>query len=126
LEFGEDARKQAVIVCVLYGLKSARAALCTHLVKHMWLFGYKLCNLSQNLGAKVRPMTMANDVVFWGISVSQYVQEGVHNQKKQIDELNMTLLLPKVAVNLFPMEYEVETNVSPKFGPELASFISHT
>jgi hypothetical protein len=33
LELGIDASKSAIIMCVLYGLKSAGAAFCAHLVQ---------------------------------------------------------------------------------------------
>ena len=55
-EFGKDARKTAVIVKALYGLKSARAAFRSHLAKGMESLGYESskANLDLWLNPKVR------------------------------------------------------------------------
>ena len=42
-EFGSDAGKSAVIVRILYGLKSAGAAFFTHLASFMRQMGYTSC-----------------------------------------------------------------------------------
>ena len=42
-EFGKDARKTAVIVRALYGLKSAGAAFRSHLARCMESLGYQSC-----------------------------------------------------------------------------------
>ena len=89
-------------------------------------FGLKpgsLADPNQYLGAKVRPMTMANGVVCWGMSASQYVQEAVRNVREECSELgDPRWRLPKRAVNPFPTDYDVEMDTSPELGPELASF----
>ena len=89
-------------------------------------FGLKpgsLADPSQYLGAKVRPMTMENGVMCWAMSGSQYVQEAVRNVRNELSKLgDDRWKLPKQAVNPFPMGYEVETDVSPELGPELASW----
>ena len=42
-EFGTDAGKRDLIVCALYGLKSAGAAFCAHIGKCMQGLGYEPC-----------------------------------------------------------------------------------
>jgi hypothetical protein len=56
-EFGIDAGKSAIIVCTLYGLKSAFAAFCTHLASFMRQMGYTSCKADPNLWykAETRP-----------------------------------------------------------------------
>ena len=55
--FGKDARKTAVVVRALYGLKSAGAAFSTHLAKCMESLGYESCKADQDLWLKpeIRP-----------------------------------------------------------------------
>ena len=47
--FGKDTRKTAVIVRVLYGLKSAGAAFRSHLARCMEFMGYQLCRSDPDL-----------------------------------------------------------------------------
>jgi hypothetical protein len=56
-EFGIDAGKTAVIVCALYGLKSAGAAFCAHLASFMRHMGYTFCKPNPDLWykAETRP-----------------------------------------------------------------------
>jgi hypothetical protein len=56
-EFGIDARKSAVIVRILYGLKSAGAAFCMHLASFMRQMGYTSCKADPDLWykAETRP-----------------------------------------------------------------------
>ena len=88
-------------------------------------FGLKpgsLADPSQYLGAKVRQMTMENGVMCWAMSGSQYVQEAVRNVQNEVSKLgDDRWKLPKQAVNLFSMGYDVETDISPELGPELPS-----
>ena len=51
-EFGSNARKHAVIVRALYGLKSAGAAFRAHLATYMREIGYKLCLADPDLWYK--------------------------------------------------------------------------
>ena len=52
-----DSRKRALIVCALYGLKSAGAAFCAHLGKCMQVLGYEPCLADPDLWMKpeIRP-----------------------------------------------------------------------
>ncbi len=56
-EFGPDAGKNAIIVHVLYGLKSSGAAFCAHLASFMRQMGYTSCKADPDLWykAKTRP-----------------------------------------------------------------------
>ena len=56
-KFGSYAGKSAVIVCTLYGLKSAGAAFCTHLASFMCQMGYTSCKADPDLWykAETRP-----------------------------------------------------------------------
>jgi hypothetical protein len=56
-EFGIDASKSAIIVCTLYGLKSAGAAFCAHLASFMHQMGYTSCKADPDLwyNAETRP-----------------------------------------------------------------------
>jgi hypothetical protein len=56
-EFSIDASKSAIIVCALYGLKSAGAAFCTHLASFMRQMGYTSCKADPDLWykAETRP-----------------------------------------------------------------------
>jgi hypothetical protein len=55
-EFGIDAGKSAIIVCALYGLKSAGAAFGAHLASFMRQMGYThLAKLTLTCGIRLRP-----------------------------------------------------------------------
>jgi hypothetical protein len=56
-EFGSDAGKSAIIVCALYGLKSAGAAFRAHLASFMRQMRYTSCKADPNLWykAETRP-----------------------------------------------------------------------
>jgi Reverse transcriptase (RNA-dependent DNA polymerase) len=51
-EFGSNAGKQALIVCALYGLKSAGAAFRNHLADCMRSLGYESCLADADLWMK--------------------------------------------------------------------------
>jgi hypothetical protein len=51
-EFGIDAGKSAIIVGVLYGLKSAGATFCAHLASFMHQMGYTFCKADPDLWFK--------------------------------------------------------------------------
>jgi hypothetical protein len=57
-EFGIDTMKSAIIVRILYGLKSAGAAFCTHLASFMHQMGYTSCKADPDLWykAETRPV----------------------------------------------------------------------
>ncbi len=56
-EFGTDAGKSAIIVCALYGLKSAGAAFRAHLASFMRHMGHTSCKADPDLWykAETRP-----------------------------------------------------------------------
>ncbi len=56
-EFGIDTSKSAIIVCTLYGLKSAGAAFCAHLASFMRQMGYTSCKVDPDFWykAETRP-----------------------------------------------------------------------
>ena len=54
-EFGKDAKKTAVIVRVLYGLKSSGTAFRSHLAICMEWFGYMSCRADQISGSNQKP-----------------------------------------------------------------------
>ena len=67
-------------------------------------------------------MMMENGVVCWASSASQYVQEAVCNAQAEVKLLgDERWKLPKAVANPFTMDYDVETDVLPELGPELAS-----
>ncbi len=51
-KFGHDSGKSAVIVCALYGLKSAGAAFRAHLASFMHEMGYTSCKADPDLWLK--------------------------------------------------------------------------
>ena len=51
-EFGDNACKSAIIVRVVYGLKSVNVSFRAHLAKFMWKLGYKSCNAYSDLWMK--------------------------------------------------------------------------
>ena len=51
-DFGKDARKTAVTVRALYGLKSAGAAFRSHLARYMESLGYESCTADPDLGLR--------------------------------------------------------------------------
>ena len=57
-EFGKDARRIAVIVGALYGLKSAGTAFRSHLAKCMESLQYKLVRLTQIYGLNQKSIQM--------------------------------------------------------------------
>ena len=52
-EFGKDARKTAVIIRALYGLRSAGAAFRNHLAKCMESLGHESCQATYGLNQKL-------------------------------------------------------------------------
>ena len=52
-EFGKDARRTAVIVRALYGLKPAGATFRSHLARCMEAVGYQSCKADQDLWLKL-------------------------------------------------------------------------
>ncbi|KAL7525384.1 hypothetical protein ACHAXR_000985, partial [Thalassiosira sp. AJA248-18] len=75
------------------------------------------------LGAKLKKITLANDVAAWSMSPSKYVQEAVRNCEKHVKE-NFTaeFELLKYAPDPFPIGYEPEMDVSRELTPDEASY----
>jgi hypothetical protein len=57
-EFGINAGKSAIIVCTLYGLKSAGAAFCAHLASFMARWVTHLAKQILTYGVRLRPGLM--------------------------------------------------------------------
>ena len=75
------------------------------------------------LGAKLKLMQLENGVWVWGLSLSKYVQEAVHNCKKYVEEnLPKFYKLTQLAPNPFPTDYSTELDVTPELPPEHASY----
>ena len=70
-EIGIDARKTAMIVRALYGLKSAGAAFRSHLAKCIKLLGYNSCNADPDLWLK--PEIKPEDVEQHNMNPVKYV-----------------------------------------------------
>ena len=73
------------------------------------------------LGAKLRPMTLPNGVVAWGMSSSKYIQSAVQNVKDYLARTNGGSLPNRVSS---PMRtgYVPELDVSPELDSDKASF----
>ena len=75
------------------------------------------------LGAKLKKVTLANDVIAWSISPSKYVQEAVRNCENHVKENFATdFQLLKYAPNPFPIGYEPELDISRELTPDEASY----
>ena len=75
------------------------------------------------LGAKLKKVKLANDVVAWSISPSKYVQEAVRNCENHVKEnFSVDFQLLKYAPNPFPINYEPEIDVSRELTPDEASY----
>jgi hypothetical protein len=75
------------------------------------------------LGAKLKKVTLANDVVAWSISPSKYVQEAVRNCENHVKEnFSVDFQLLKYAPNPFSINYEPEIDVSRELTPDEASY----
>ena len=93
-EFGADARRSALIVRALYGLKSAGAAFCAHLASFMRKMGYTPCKANPDLWlkAKTRP---DNNFKYYSYILC-YVDDILvvhHNAMSVLDRINSYLPL---------------------------------
>ena len=69
---------------------------------------------------------MDNDVCFWSISPSRYVQEAVRNCQKNLKKsLSDEYELIANAPNPFPLGYEPCMYVSPLLSPDEASYFQN-
>jgi hypothetical protein len=94
LEFGPKAGKNTLIVCALYGLKSAGATFCTHLASFMRHMGYTLCKADPDLWYKAK--TRPQDNVWYYAYILCYI-DGVlcmhHNAMSVLNRINKYLPL---------------------------------
>lgn len=74
------------------------------------------------LGAKVKPITLNNGVVAWGMSSSKYVQDAVRNVEKYMQQHYPGRSLRRNATAPFPREYAPEQDISPELSPEKANY----
>ncbi|KAI2510101.1 Reverse transcriptase (RNA-dependent DNA polymerase) [Fragilaria crotonensis] len=74
------------------------------------------------LGAKLRPVTLPNGVVAWGMSSSKYIQAAVANVKAFHAKEYPTRKWSKRSSGPFPLNYAPELDVTPELSPEHATF----
>ena len=75
------------------------------------------------LGAKFNFFQMSNNVWFWSLSPSKYVQEAVQNCQNHLKE-NYSGKNESIsnAPNPFPLGYKPEVDVSPFLSPDKADY----
>ena len=74
------------------------------------------------LGAKLRPITLPNGVVAWGMSSSKYIQAAVANVKEFHAIQYPTRKWAKRSSGPFPLNYSPELDTTPELSPEHATF----
>ena len=75
------------------------------------------------LGAKLRPVTLQNGVVPWGMSSSKYIQAAaVANVKAFHAKQYSTRTWAKRSSGPFPLDYSPELDVTPELTPEHVTF----
>jgi hypothetical protein len=74
------------------------------------------------LGAKLRPVTLQNGVVAWGMSSSKYIQAAVANVKKFHEKHFPTRRWAKRSSGPFPLHYVPKLDTTPELSSEQASF----
>jgi hypothetical protein len=98
-EFGYDAGKSAIIVCALYGLKSAGAAFRAHLASFMHQIGYSSYKADPDLWLKA--VTRPEDNVHYYAYILCYV-DGIlcihHDPMSVMNEINGYLPLKPSSV----------------------------
>jgi len=77
------------------------------------------------LGNKLKPTTLENGVVAWGMSSSKYVQEAMANVERYLDSHDIGKALKKRAPGPWPTAYEPELDTSDELDPENATFYQH-
>ncbi len=98
-EFGNDAGKGDIIVCALYGLKSAGAAFCSHLASFMCHMGYTSCKADPDLLFKAK--TQPDGSVLYNASISCYVDNILcihHDALSVLTQINKYLPLKPTSV----------------------------
>ena len=74
------------------------------------------------LGAKLRKVTLQNNVVAWSLSPSKYVQETVKNVKDHFKRERAGLLWPKKAVTPFIRNYLPEMDITKELDLENSNY----
>ena len=74
------------------------------------------------LGAKLRPMTLPNGVVAWGMSSSKYIQAAVSNVKAFHAKHFPSRKWAKRSSGPFPLNYAPELDTTPLLDSDQASF----
>ncbi len=98
-ESGHNAGKSAIIVCALYGLKSAGAAFCAHLASFMRQMGYTSCKADPDLWLKAE--TRPDDNVWYYAYILCYVDDILcihHNAMSVLKQINGYLPLKPTSV----------------------------
>ncbi|KAL7571624.1 hypothetical protein ACA910_011164 [Epithemia clementina (nom. ined.)] len=70
------------------------------------------------LGAKLKPMTLPNGVVAWGMSLGKYVQSSVKNVEEYMANHMGGRTLPKKAPTPFANDYKPEMDTTKELNPE--------
>jgi hypothetical protein len=98
-EFGHDTGKSTLIVCALYGLKSAGAAFQAHLASFMRQMGYTSCKADPHLWLKA--VTRPEDNVHYYAYILCYVDDILcihHDPMSVMNEINSYLPLKPSSV----------------------------
>lgn len=74
------------------------------------------------LGAKLRPISLPNGVVAWGMSSSKYIEAAVVNVKEFHARHFPTRKWAKRSSGPFPLNYAPELDSTPQLDPDQASF----
>lgn len=74
------------------------------------------------LGAKLRPITLPNGVIAWGMSSSKYIRAAVANVKEYHTTQYPTRKWDKRTSGPFPLDYAPELDTSPLLRPDQATF----
>ncbi len=108
-EFGPNARKNALIVHSLYGLKSAGAAFHAHLASFMHQMGNTSCKADPNLWYKAKTRPQDNDVQYYAYFL-RYVDDILwmhHDAMSVLGQINKYPPLKLISVGdpSYPMAY---------------------
>ena len=74
------------------------------------------------LGVKLRPITLPNGVIAWGMSSSKYIRAAVANVKEFHASQFPTRKWAKRSSGPFPLNYSPELDVTTELSPEHATF----
>jgi hypothetical protein len=78
------------------------------------------------LGAKLKETQLSNGIWAWGLSLSRYVNQAMHNcQTHLTQKLDGHHKIPVKADNPFAFDYCPDTDMTDPLDPECASFFQH-